>query len=176
MKGSCSSSRWSKCLDAVVAAVGDEEVALGVEAELIRVIDGPFAPAHGGPLAQERAVGAHDLGLGDVGGLRPVRLQPGDHHRADGGEALADDGKLSGRGTPLLRGLVCGLMTMAGGIGHTIPYLIPDFWTATAVASVVVVFELLAIAVIQWRYMDTSPVSAAANARLNAAFTGAVRR
>jgi rubrerythrin len=84
-------------------------------------------------------------------------------------EALADDGKLSGRGTPLLRGLVCGLMTMAGGIGHTIPYLIPDFWTATAVASVVVVFELLAIAVIQWRYMDTSPVSAAAKVMLGGA-------
>jgi erythrin-vacuolar iron transport family protein len=77
-------------------------------------------------------------------------------------EALADDGKLSGRGTPLLRGLVCGLMTVAGGIGHTIPYLIPHFYTATIVAAVVVVFELLAIAWIQWRFMDTPPVSAAA--------------
>ena len=46
-------------------------------------------------------------------------------------EALADDGKLSGRGTPLLRGVVCGLMTIAGGIGHTLPYLIPYFVTAT---------------------------------------------
>ena len=72
-------------------------------------------------------------------------------------EALADDGKLSGRGTPLLRGVVCGLMTIAGGIGHTIPYLIPDFLTATIVAGLVVVFELLAIAYIQWRYMDTHP-------------------
>ena len=81
-------------------------------------------------------------------------------------EALADDGKLSGRGTPLLRGLVCGLMTVAGGIGHTLPYLIPDFWTATAVAAVVVVIELLTIAWIQWRYMDTSPVSAAAKVML----------
>ena len=81
-------------------------------------------------------------------------------------EALADDGKLSGRGTPLLRGLVCGLMTIAGGIGHTIPYLIPDFYTATAVAGVVVVLELLAIAWIQWRYMDTPPVSAAAKVML----------
>jgi hypothetical protein len=53
-------------------------------------------------------------------------------------EALADDGKLSGRGTPFLRGLVCGLMTIAGGIGHTLPYLIPDFLTATVVAGVVV--------------------------------------
>ena len=81
-------------------------------------------------------------------------------------EALADDGKLSGRGTPLLRGLICGLMTIAGGIGHTLPYLIPEFWTATAVAAVVVVFELLAIAFIQWRYMDTPPVSAAAKVML----------
>ena len=81
-------------------------------------------------------------------------------------EALADDGKLSGRGTPLLRGLVCGLMTIAGGIGHTIPYLIPDFYTATAVAGVVVVLELLAIAWIQWRSLDTPPVSAAAKVML----------
>jgi rubrerythrin len=81
-------------------------------------------------------------------------------------EALADDGKLSGRGTPLLRGFVCGLMTIAGGIGHTIPYLLPDFWTATIVAGVVVVFELLTIAWIQWRYMDTPPLAAAAKVML----------
>ncbi len=81
-------------------------------------------------------------------------------------EALADDGKLSGRGTPYLRGLVCGLMTIAGGIGHTLPYLIPNFVTATLVAAVVVLFELLAIAFIQWRYMDTAPVSAAAKVML----------
>ena len=81
-------------------------------------------------------------------------------------EALADDGKLSGRGTPLLRGLVCGLMTVAGGIGHTVPYLIQNFVTATVVAGVVVVFELLAIAWIQWRYMDTPPVAAAAKVML----------
>ena len=84
-------------------------------------------------------------------------------------EALADDGKLSGRGTPYLRGLVCGLMTVAGGIGHTLPYLIRDFWTATAVAGIVVVFELLAIAWIQWRYMDTPPVSAVAKVMLGGA-------
>jgi rubrerythrin len=81
-------------------------------------------------------------------------------------EALADDGKLSGRGTPYLRGLVCGLMTVAGGIGHTLPYLIPNFFTATAIAAVVVVLELLAIAFIQWRYMDTPPLSAAAKVML----------
>lgn len=81
-------------------------------------------------------------------------------------EALADDGRLSGRGTPYLRGLVCGLMTIAGGIGHTIPYLIPNFLIATAIAAVVVLFELLAIAFIQWRYMETPPVSAAAKVML----------
>jgi rubrerythrin len=81
-------------------------------------------------------------------------------------EALADDGKLSGRGTPYLRGLVCGLMTVAGGIGHTVPYLISNFYTATAIAAVVVVIELLIIAFIQWRYMDTPPVSAAAKVML----------
>jgi rubrerythrin len=77
-------------------------------------------------------------------------------------EALADDGKLSGRGAPLLRGVVCGLMTMAGGLGHTLPYLIPTFWTATILAIVVVVFELVAIAYIQFRYMDTPIIPAIA--------------
>jgi erythrin-vacuolar iron transport family protein len=81
-------------------------------------------------------------------------------------EALADDGKLSGRGTPYLRGFVCGLMTVAGGIGHTLPYIIPNFWTATILACVVVVIELLTIAWVQWRYMDTPPVSAAAKVML----------
>ena len=81
-------------------------------------------------------------------------------------EALADDGKLSGRGTPYLRGLVCGLMTMAGGIGHTLPYLIPDFWTATGVSIAVVFVELAVIAWIQWKYMDTSPISAMAKVML----------
>ena len=84
-------------------------------------------------------------------------------------EALADDGKLSGRGAPLLRGLVCGLMTMAGGIGHTLPYLIPSFWTATAVAMVVVVAELAAIAYIQFRFMDTPVLSAVGKVMLGGA-------
>jgi rubrerythrin len=84
-------------------------------------------------------------------------------------EALADDGKLSGRGAPLLRGFVCGLMTTAGGIGHTLPFLIPEFYTAMAVAFVVVVFELLAISYVQWRYMDTPPVSAAAKVMIGGA-------
>src|ERR1700749_2330393 len=84
-------------------------------------------------------------------------------------EALADDGKLSGRGAPLLRGLVCGLMTTAGGIGHTLPYLIPYFYTATVIAIVVVVIELSVIAWIQWRYMDTPPLSAAAKVMIGGA-------
>jgi VIT1/CCC1 family predicted Fe2+/Mn2+ transporter len=81
-------------------------------------------------------------------------------------EALADDGKLSGRGTPWLRGFVCGLMTIAGGIGHTLPYLISDFVTATVFAGIVVVIELSVIAWVQWRYMDTPPFSAAAKVML----------
>jgi rubrerythrin len=76
-------------------------------------------------------------------------------------EALADDGKLSGRGTPWLRGLVCGLMTTAGGIGHTLPFLIGDFLTATVLAGLVVVVELFAISWIRWRYMETPWVAAA---------------
>ncbi len=84
-------------------------------------------------------------------------------------EALADDGKLSGRGAPLLRGLVCGLMTMAGGIGHTLPFLIPNFTTATAIAVGVVVIELLAISWVQWRFMETPPLSAAAKVMIGGA-------
>jgi rubrerythrin len=70
-------------------------------------------------------------------------------------EALSDDGSMTGRGTPLLRGVVCGLMTCLGGIGHTLPYLIPGFATATAVAVAVVAIELLAISYIRNHYMDT---------------------
>ncbi len=84
-------------------------------------------------------------------------------------EALADDGKLSGRGTPLLRGVVCGLMTAAGGLGHTLPFLIPAFWTATAASGVAVVLELAAIAWVQWRYMETAPLSAMAKVMLGGA-------
>jgi rubrerythrin len=84
-------------------------------------------------------------------------------------EALADDGKLSGRGAPLLRGLVCGLMTTAGGIGHTLPFLISDFWTAIIVSGLVVTVELAAIAWIQFRFMSTPPLSAAAKVMLGGA-------
>jgi rubrerythrin len=76
-------------------------------------------------------------------------------------EALSDDGSLTGRGTPWLRGTVCGAMTTLGGLGHTLPYLIPDFWTATTLAIAVVVVELAIISWIRWRYMDTPPLSAA---------------
>jgi rubrerythrin len=89
-------------------------------------------------------------------------------------EALADDGKLSGRGTPLLRGFVCGLMTIAGGIGHTLPYLIPRFLTATIVAGIVVVIELVTIAWIQWRFMETPPLSAVAKVMLGGGLVLAV--
>ncbi len=70
-------------------------------------------------------------------------------------EAAHDDGKLSGRGAPWKRGLASGIMTALGGLGHALPYLIPSFWTATAIALVVVFFELWAIVWIQNRYMET---------------------
>jgi len=76
-------------------------------------------------------------------------------------EALSDDGSLTGRGTPWLRGGVCGLMTMVGGLGHTLPFLIPEFWTATVIAIIVVIIELAVISWIRWRYMDTPFFSAA---------------
>src|SRR5580692_11613187 len=70
-------------------------------------------------------------------------------------EALSDDGSLTGRGAPVIRGVVCGGMTAIGGLGHTLPYLIPDFWTATTVSFGVVAIELAVISWIRWRYMDT---------------------
>ena len=70
---------------------------------------------------------------------------------------------------PLLRGLVCGVMTTAGGIGHTLPYLIPNFYTATVIAIIVVVIELIAISWIQWRFMDVPPLSAAAKVMIGGA-------
>jgi erythrin-vacuolar iron transport family protein len=66
-----------------------------------------------------------------------------------------------GRGSPLLRGGVCGLMTTLGGLGHALSYLIGDFWTATAIAAAVVAAELGAIAWIRDRYLDTPLVTAA---------------
>jgi rubrerythrin len=75
-------------------------------------------------------------------------------------EGLSDDGKLSGRGAPWIRGAVCGLMTTLGGLGHTLPYLISTFHTATSVALLVVAIELAVIAWIRKRYMDTPLLSA----------------
>lgn len=75
-------------------------------------------------------------------------------------EALSDDGSLTGRGRPLIRGVVCGLMTTAGGIGHTLPFLIADVQTATAIAVAVVAVELAIIAWIRNHYMDTPLLSA----------------
>jgi erythrin-vacuolar iron transport family protein len=81
-------------------------------------------------------------------------------------EALSDDGSLTGRGTPWIRGTVSGLMTALGGIGHTLPYLVPDswpnaFWIATSIAVVIVIIELWLIAWIRARYMDTPFLQAA---------------
>src|SRR5262249_26740272 len=70
-------------------------------------------------------------------------------------EALSDDGSLTGRGRPLVRGLVCGLMTALGGIGHTLPYLISDIHVATRLAVVVVMAELIAMAWGRHRYMGS---------------------
>ncbi len=75
-------------------------------------------------------------------------------------EALSDDGTLTGRGHPFARGLVCGTMTAAGGLGHTLPFLIPDMRTAIAVALVVVAIELGVISWVRHHYMDTSWSSA----------------
>ncbi len=76
-------------------------------------------------------------------------------------EAASDDGELSGRGSPIKRGFASGIMTAIGGLGHALPYLIPDFWTATTIAMIVVFIELWAIAWIQNRYMDTPFLRAA---------------
>ena len=70
-------------------------------------------------------------------------------------EALSDDGSLTGRGRPLVRGGICGLMTTAGGIGHTLPFLITNFQAALSAAIAVVAVELAAISFIRHRYMDT---------------------
>jgi rubrerythrin len=81
-------------------------------------------------------------------------------------EALSDDGSITGRGSPWARGAVTGVMTAIGGLGHTMPYLVPDswanaFWIATAIAGVVVFVELWTIAFIRARYMDTPFLKAA---------------
>ena len=84
-------------------------------------------------------------------------------------EALSDDGTLTGRGHPWLRGLVCGLMTAAGGIGHTLPFLVPSFRTAMIAAGAVVVVELGTITWIRQKYMETPVFSAALEVGLGGA-------
>jgi erythrin-vacuolar iron transport family protein len=76
-------------------------------------------------------------------------------------EALSDDGSLTGRGHPWVRGIICGLMTALGGIGHTLPFLISNFQFALTAAAVVVLVELGVISWIRHRYMETPPLSAA---------------
>jgi rubrerythrin len=76
-------------------------------------------------------------------------------------EALSDDGSLTGRGHPWLRGLICGLMTALGGIGHTLPFLIGSFSVAMTAAVLVVVVELGVISWVRSRYMETPPLTAA---------------
>ncbi len=84
-------------------------------------------------------------------------------------EALSDDGSLTGRGTPWLRGLVCGVMTALGGIGHTLPFLIQNFNFALAVAIAVVLVELATITWVRQHFMDTPPLSAAMQVALGGA-------
>jgi len=81
-------------------------------------------------------------------------------------EALSDDGSLTGRGHPLARGVVCGLMTAVGGVGHTFPFLIPSFGLALTVAMAVVLVELAVISYVRHRYMDTRPLTAAVQVML----------
>jgi erythrin-vacuolar iron transport family protein len=76
-------------------------------------------------------------------------------------EAMSDDGSLTGRGAPVIRGAVCGAMTAIGGLGHALPYLIPQFYVATALAFAVVAVELAIISWIRTRYMDTPFLQAA---------------
>src|SRR4030081_476585 len=84
-------------------------------------------------------------------------------------EALSDDGSLTGRGTPWIRGLITGSMTALGGVGHTLPYLMHNFNLATSVAILVVIVELAAITWVRHRFMDTPPLSAALQVALGGA-------
>jgi VIT1/CCC1 family predicted Fe2+/Mn2+ transporter len=84
-------------------------------------------------------------------------------------EALSDDGSLTGRGHPWVRGLICGAMTALGGIGHTLPFLIPSFRVALSTAFVVVIAELGVITWVRNRYMDTPVLSAALQVGLGGA-------
>ncbi|MDQ0439847.1 rubrerythrin [Kaistia dalseonensis] len=127
-----------------------------VQPGLAGLIDGSIstlAPIFAAAFATQHSFAAFQVGLAaSIGAGISMGLT----------EALSDDGVITGRGVPWVRGAVCGLMTTIGGLGHTLPYLIPDFWTATAVAGVVVAAELIAISWIRWHYMDTPLHSALA--------------
>jgi rubrerythrin len=84
-------------------------------------------------------------------------------------EALSDDGSLTGRGAPIYRGAITGVMTTLGGLGHTLPFLIHTLWTALSVAFCVVVVELAAISWVRWKYMDTSLLRAGLQVALGGA-------
>ncbi len=84
-------------------------------------------------------------------------------------EALSDDGSLTGRGHPWVRGVICGAMTSLGGVGHTLPFLVPNFRAAMTIAFFVVLVELAIITWIRHRYMDTPIVSAATQVALGGA-------
>ena len=84
-------------------------------------------------------------------------------------EALSDDGSLTGRGTPYVRGVVTGAMTALGGLGHTLPFLIPNLHVALVVAIIVVIIELAVISWVRWRFMDTSPIRASLQVALGGA-------
>src|SRR5579872_1763888 len=89
-------------------------------------------------------------------------------------EALSDDGSLTGRGHPWVRGFICGLMTAAGGLGHTLPFMIADFHVAFTVAVFVVIAELAIISFVRHRYMDTPLLSSALQVIVGGALVFAV--
>src|SRR4026209_298715 len=90
-------------------------------------------------------------------------------------EGLSDTGELTGRGNPVIRGAITGLGTFTGGILHTLPFLIPHYRTALIFAGIVVVFELIALAWLRWRFFRTSFVSALGYVTLAGIAIGAVR-
>jgi VIT1/CCC1 family predicted Fe2+/Mn2+ transporter len=81
-------------------------------------------------------------------------------------EGLSDTGELTGRGSPFGRGLITGLGTFVGGILHTLPFLIPEYHTAVVTAAIVVVFELIGLAALRWRFFETSFVTSLAHVTL----------
>jgi VIT1/CCC1 family predicted Fe2+/Mn2+ transporter len=89
-------------------------------------------------------------------------------------EGLSDTGELTGRGNPVKRGAITGLGTFTGGILHTLPFLIPHYRAALLFAGIVVIFELIALAWLRWRFFRTSFVSSLAYVTLAGLVIGAV--